>query len=81
MQSGNVLFDTEPQAVTTCDVHFDQAFSAAPTVCVSVQSNYPQNFSTGVTNVSKTGFRITVHNGSSTIGNTRVYWMATAPRR
>ena len=81
VQSGNVLFDTEPQAVTTCDVPFDQAFSTSPTVCVSVQSNYPQNFSSGVTNVSKTGFRITVHNASSTLSNTRVYWIATALRK
>ena len=80
-QSGNVLFDTDPQSVTSHDVVFDQAFSAAPTVCVSVQSNYPQNFSSGVTNVSKTGFRITVHNASSTLSNTRVYWIATALRK
>ena len=79
MQSGNVLFDTEPQAVTPYDVVFDRAFSSNPTVCTAIQSNYPQNFSAGIANVSKTGFRINVHNGSNTLGNTRVYWIATAP--
>ena len=81
MQSGNVLFDTEPQSVTSYDVTLDQEFSSAPTVCVTIQSNYPQNFSVGVVNVSRTGFRINVHNASNTLGNTRVYWVATEPRR
>ena len=80
-QSGNVLFDTDPQSVTSHDVVFDQAFSSNPSICVTLQSNFPQNFSAGVADVSKTGFRINVHNASSTLGNTRVYWIATALRK
>ena len=76
---GTANFAVPPQVVTGFDVEFGVDFDATPCVVVCPQTNYPQNFSVSITAVSRSGFRINVHNSSMTEGNMYVCWIATAP--